>query len=61
MKRIVSFCIETFLIFIMYIIGFIPYILLFSGLYLIKHLTYPKLPFSIFIIIFFILTIIYDS
>lgn len=53
-------CLDWFFRLTAVLIAFIPYILLFGGLYVIKYFIFPKLPFSIFIILFAISVAIYD-
>ena len=53
-------CLDLFFRLIAVLIAFTPYILLFGGLYFIKYLIFPKLPFSIFIILLAISVAIYD-
>ncbi|HCQ13229.1 MAG TPA: hypothetical protein DIU01_08160 [Flavobacterium sp.] len=61
MKKILYFFIDFFLSLVAYMIGIAPLIIIFLLLYLIKYLIIPDLPFSIFLVIVYIVVIIYEK
>jgi len=61
MKRILHYYLELFLMLIAYLITIAPLIIIFLVLYLIKYLIFPNLPFTFFLIFFYIGIIIYEK
>lgn len=61
MKKILYFFSDFFLNLVAYMIGIAPLIVIFLLLYLIKYFIIPDLPFSIFLVIVYIVIIIYEK